>query len=60
MIVKQLETWNEIFDYIVRQNIPVYILYPEGENMIMANNREYIEVSNAFNDRVPFVVFLED
>ena len=60
MNVKQLETWGEIFDYIVRLNRPVYMLYPDGENMITANNREYREVSKCFQDGVPFVVLEDD
>ena len=60
MKVKQLETWGEIFDYIVRMSKPVYMLYPEGENRLLANNREYSEVSQCFQDGVPFVVMEAD
>lgn len=59
MKVKQLETWVEVFDYIVRMAKPVYMLFPDGENMLIANNREYAEVSQNFHAGVPFVV-LED
>lgn len=59
MKVKQVETWWEIIHYVMRLNRPVYMLYFEGENMIMVNNREFTEVVQAFDDGVPFVV-LED
>lgn len=60
MKVKQLETWGEIVDYVVRRAKPVYVLFPEGENMLLANNREYSEVSQCFQDGAPFVVMEAD
>lgn len=60
MRVKQLLRWGEVHYYVCRLNRNVYMLYPEGENMLMVNNREYTEVAQAFDSGVPFIVLEEE